>query len=235
MARDDASQHCGRRPWCCCEKLCACNRADHCPCPHRHSSGRRRLHSYTALTMANRHFSGFPFVRRRRLCCSLDSVCYTLTGQRTVQMQPSALPENPLEAAHWQYLLKSSSLPGPAIFTHAVPAPQQRSKIACCAQRPLNATPAVRTLSSETTVPTLRQLCSLTPAQSVLVCLWCLTSWAPHLRVHYIDTAVVQLQLPLQLSPLATHRQSQDSKSPTLQWCFKSTTATCMRRPKAGS
>ena len=62
--------------------------------------------SYTALTIANRNFSGFFFARRRRSRCCPDSVCDTLTGQRALQMQPSAQPENPrLEAAQHSSLV----------------------------------------------------------------------------------------------------------------------------------
>ena len=110
-ARDDASSHCGRRPWRCCEKLCACNRVDHRPCPHRRSSGQRRLHSYTALTITNRLFRGFTFARRRRFRYCTDSVCDSLTGIR------AARKSSRLEVA--QQLLKRSSLPGSAMFTHA--------------------------------------------------------------------------------------------------------------------
>ena len=54
--------------------------------------GRRQPHSCLAFTVATRHFSCFPFARRRRLRRCADSVCDKLTRQGTVQMQPSALP-----------------------------------------------------------------------------------------------------------------------------------------------
>ena len=68
---------------------------------------------------------------------------------------------------------------GPASLTLAVHTPRQ-----------LPATPGVGPLSSESIVPMLRRLrrC-LTPAQTVLVCLWCPTSRAGD--IHCIDTAAV--------------------------------------------
>ena len=64
----------------------------------------------------------------------------------------------------------------PAILTPAAPTPQRRPAVP---ERQHPATPAVGPLSSETLVPKLRRLrrC-LTPAQTVLVCLWCPTSRA---------------------------------------------------------
>ena len=78
----------------------------------------------------------------------------------------------------------------PAILTPAAPTPQQRPAVP---ERQLPATPAVGTLSSESTVPMLRRLrrCH-TPAQTVLVCLWCPTSSARD--IHCIDTAAVAAQ-----------------------------------------
>ena len=48
------------------------------PCLHRRSSGWRRPQSYTALTVATRHFSRFPFTSRRLLRRCPDSVCNML-------------------------------------------------------------------------------------------------------------------------------------------------------------
>ena len=73
-------------------------------------------------------------------------------------------------------------LPGRAILTPAMPAPQRRRKSAGCAESLLPATPqaAVGPLSSKSTVPTLRRRLRsfLTPAKTVRVCLRCQTSRA---------------------------------------------------------
>ena len=130
---------------------------DHCPCPHRRSSGLRRLHSYTPLTIAYRHFS---FARHHA-----DG---TKDGPDAAIHAARKSPR--LEAA--QHLLKRSGLLGPAIVQ-----PEQRRKSADCVQKALSS-------ESTVTVPTLRRLrCRLTAAPTVLVCLWCPTSWAPHIRV----------------------------------------------------
>ena len=78
----------------------------------------------------------------------------------------------------------------PAILTPAAPTPQQRPAVP---ERQLPATPAVGPLSSESTVQMLRWLWRyLTPAQTVLVCLWCPTSCAHD--IHCIDTGAVVTQ-----------------------------------------
>ena len=80
----------------------------------------------------------------------------------------------------------------PAILTPAAPTPQQRPAVP---ERQLPATPAAGAspLSSESTVPMLWWLWRyLTPAQTVLVCLWCPTSCAHD--IHCIDTGAVVTQ-----------------------------------------
>ena len=96
-----------------------------------------------------------------------DIVCDTLTGQGTVQMQPSARPVHPRAWTPRSGICSSGSAcnPLPAVPERPLPA--------------VRPAPAAGPLSFESTVPTLRRLWRcLLPAQTVRVCLWCPTSRA---------------------------------------------------------
>ena len=114
-----------------------------------------------------------PLPRRLRRCP--DSVCDKLTSQGTARMQPFVLPVYPrswarlssarpvyplsllVEAVHWQAV-------EPAILT-----PAALASLPTVPERQLPAALEVGPLSSESTLPTPRR--SLTPAQTVRVCL----------------------------------------------------------------
>ena len=100
----------------------------------------------------------------------------------------SSYPRGPSIPPAWKSRGTCSS--GWAFLIPAAPTPQRRPAVP---ERQLPATPAIGPLSSESIVLMLRRLrrC-LTPAQTVLVCLWCPTSSARD--IHCMDTAAVAAQ-----------------------------------------
>ena len=132
-------------------------------------------------------FQPIPFAQRRRLRRCPDSVCDTLAGQGTVQMQPSARPDY-----HHTCKPRSNFSSARAYHPHGCSAcPSAAQQVCRLFPKGPTATPAGGTLSFESTIPTLRRFrrC-LTLAQTVPVCLCCLTLKPPYIynristRVH---------------------------------------------------
>ena len=156
---------------------------DNCPCPyHCLSNGRRRPHSYGAVSRDStfqwiplRSAPTFPWLHGQCLRYARGD---GLSHPREFRMQPSSMPENP--RAWKPRSTCSSSLACPALPS---------SRLLCL---PLSCAASLQAVSErlppprlakdpspQSTVPTLLRLRRvLTPAQTVPVCLWCLTSRA---------------------------------------------------------